>query len=102
MQTAHLQSICRTHKLFSVKVENTKTANDKQRRDVVKDRIFPHFYFAFLQRQITTAVLVVALAFVLTWVLPNQVIAILLVMYPNPGGAGATLKLRATMSLGLF
>ena len=43
-----------------------------------------------LQRQVTTAVLTVALAFLLTWVIPNQILAALLILFSGTGG-GATL-----------
>ena len=84
-----------------MQVGNVKTAAGKQRRELVKERIFLHSYFAPLQRQVTTAVVTVVLAFFLTWVLPNQVIAVLMIMYPPSDNTGAALKLHATMSLGL-
>ena len=54
-----------------------------------------------LQRQVTTVVPTVALAFLVTWVISNQIIAILLIRFPD-ASEGAAVKLRPTMSLGAF
>ena len=52
-----------------------------------------------LQRQVTVAVLIVALAFLITWVIPNQIITVLIIKF-HGSNDGAALMLRATMSLG--
>ena len=45
--------------------------------------------------------LIVALAFLVTWVIPNQVVFFVLIQFPNAND-GAALKLRSTLSLGAF
>ena len=45
--------------------------------------------------------LIVALVFVVTWVVPNQIITVLLIQFPDADD-GAALKSRSTMLLGAF
>ena len=45
--------------------------------------------------------LTVALAFLLTWVIPNQILAAILITFGDDND-GMALKLRVTMSLGAF
>ena len=51
-----------------------------------------------MQRQITAAVVTVALVFIFTWIIPSHAVAVLLIAYSDD--ASAALKLRAAMALG--
>ena len=53
------------------------------------------------QRQVTTAALIVALVFLFTWVIPNQIIVVILIKFPSTDD-GVALKLRSMMSSGGF
>ena len=45
--------------------------------------------------------LTVALMFVVTWVIPNQIVTVLLIKFPDTDD-GAALKLRFSMTIGAF
>ena len=53
------------------------------------------------QRQVTTAVLTAAIVFLATWVIPNQLVLVLLIKFAGTND-GAALKLRFMMSIGAF
>ena len=54
-----------------------------------------------MQRQITAAVLTVALVFLVIWVIPNQLLTVFLIKYSGTND-GAALKMRATLLLGII
>lgn len=88
----------RTRNTYQKKI-GTGSAVEKPHREQVKVQRDKLALSALLQRQITSAMLSMALLFIVTWMLPNQVITALIVAFPEKG-IGTHFKVRGTMFIG--